>query len=311
MSTSSRSCFVVLALVCIYVVYLVLGALVFSALEKPLEEKVQAELNLLKQQLINNMSCINISTLEQLLEVLINANKYGVSLMQNSSENSNWDLASALFFSNTLVTTIGYGHTTPLSDVGKAFSIVYALFGVPFTMLVLTACVQRLMVPLNLRLVALWRRRFGWHPHTASTIHFVLLLLLVVLVFFLVPATVFSTIEDSWTFLEAFYFCFISLCTIGLGDFVPGEQPNQKLRPLYKISVMVYLFVGLMAMYFVLRSFHKLADVQGWTAFFHLPSCEDEVEEERENTPEEPNECETDTKPLDPSTRVSYNSISR
>lgn len=118
MSTSSRSCFVVLALVCIYVVYLVLGALVFSALEKPLEEKVQAELNLLKQQLISNMSCINISTLEQLLEVLINANKYGVSLMQNSSENSNWDLASALFFSNTLVTTIGESDSGSTSSSG-------------------------------------------------------------------------------------------------------------------------------------------------------------------------------------------------
>ncbi|KAF7699213.1 potassium channel subfamily K member 6 [Silurus meridionalis] len=311
MSTSYKSRVLSLVLVCVYVLYLVFGALVFSALEKPLEEKVQAELNLLKQQLISNMSCINISTLEQLLQTLLNANKYGVSLAQNSSEYSNWDLASALFFSNTLVTTIGYGHTTPLSDTGKAFSIVYALLGVPFTMLVLSACVQRLMSPLYLRPVASWRRRFGWHPHMANTVHFVLLLLLVSVVFFLVPATVFSIIEGSWSFLEAFYFCFISLCTIGLGDFVPGEQPKQKFRPLYKISVMVYLFVGLMAMYLVLRSFHKLADVQGWTAFFHLPSCDDDGDEERESPAVEPNECERDTKPLDPSARVSYNSISK
>lgn len=107
MSTPSRSCFVLVALLCVYVVYLVLGAFVFSALEKPQEEKLQAELNLLKQQLISNMTCINMSMLEQLLQTLLNANKYGVALEQNSSENSNWDLASALFFSNTLVTTIG------------------------------------------------------------------------------------------------------------------------------------------------------------------------------------------------------------
>lgn len=73
----------------------------------------------------------------------------------------------------------------------------------------------------------------------------------------------------------------------------------------------VYLFLGLMAMYFVLRSFHKLADVQGWTAFFHLPSLDDEGEGDNESTSEEHNVCERDRKPLDPSARVSYNSISR
>lgn len=66
-----------------------------------------------------------------------------------------------------------------------------------------------------------------------------------------------------------------------------------------------------MAMYFVLRSFHKLADVLGWTAFFHLPSYDDEAEEERENPAEGQNVCETDTEPLDPSTRISYNSFGR
>ncbi|XP_060779554.1 potassium channel subfamily K member 6 isoform X2 [Neoarius graeffei] len=238
MSSSLRSYLGLLGLVCGYVGYLVIGGFVFSALEKPQEEKVQAELNLLKQQLLSNMSCINTSTLEQLVQMLLYANKYGVSLLQNSSGNSNWDLASAVFFSNTLLTTIGYGNTTPLSDVGKAFAVVYALFGVPFTILVLTVCVQHLMVPLNLRPVVLWSRRFGWHPHNASALHFVFLLLLVIVMFFLVPAALFSYTEDSWSFLEAIYFCFISLCAIGLGDFVPGEQPDQKLRPLYKISVM-------------------------------------------------------------------------
>ncbi len=131
----------------------------------------------------------------------------------------------------------GYGHTTPLSDTGKAFSILYALIGVPFTMLVLTACVQRLMYPLVLAPVGLLQRS-GMEPRPATVVHFLLLLVLVVLCFFVAPAAVFSTVEMSWSFLDGIYFSFISLCTIGLGDFVPGTQPGQKYRQLYQVSVM-------------------------------------------------------------------------
>ncbi|KAG9340528.1 hypothetical protein JZ751_021348 [Albula glossodonta] len=208
-----------------------------------------------------------------------------------------------------------YGHTTPLSDAGKAFSIIYALLGVPLTMLVLTACVQRLMYVTTYWPINLCQRRGGCEARTASAVHFILLLLLVVLCFFVVPAMIFSTIEESWSFLDAFYFCFISLCTIGLGDYVPGEKPEQKLRPLYKISVTVYLFVGLMMMFLVLRSFHKLADLQGLTAFLHLPQC-DEEEDDKEPIVETGPDEQTDTdkaasKPLEPSSQATYSSINR
>lgn len=104
-------------------------------------------------------------------------------------------------------------------------------------MLVLTACVQRLMYPLVLAPVGILQRS-GMEPRPATVVHFMLLLILVVLCFFLAPAAVFSTLEVSWSLLDGLYFCFISLCTIGLGDFVPGTQPGQKYRPLYQVSVM-------------------------------------------------------------------------
>lgn len=131
----------------------------------------------------------------------------------------------------------GYGYTTPLSDAGKAFCIFYALLGVPFTMLLLTATVQRLISALTSGPLELLALKWGYTRQTLSCGHLLVLAAVVLVGFFLVPAAVFSTLEDSWSYLDAFYFCFISLCTIGLGDYVPGEQPGQRFRPLYKISV--------------------------------------------------------------------------
>ncbi|KAJ8414598.1 hypothetical protein AAFF_G00038000 [Aldrovandia affinis] len=315
MSSLYKSWALLVAFVLFYITYLLLGALVFSSIERPEEERLRRELGSLKAQFLNQ-SCVNITSLDNFMEKVLIANRYGVSMLYNSSQDSNWDLASSLFFANTLVTTVGYGHTTPLSDAGKAFSIVYALIGVPFTMLVLTACVQRLMHLLTYWPIGACRRQSGCKLRTATAVHFVILLLAVVLCFFAIPAVVFSAIEDTWSFLDAFYFCFISLCTIGLGDYVPGEQPGQKMRPLYKISVMVYLFVGLMAMFLVLRTFHKFADVQGLTAFFQLPQCDEEEEEDKEPIVETGSDDQVDvdkaaSKRLDPSSQASYSSINR
>ncbi|KAI3354005.1 hypothetical protein L3Q82_018562 [Scortum barcoo] len=320
MHSVGRSWLLLAGFVLFYFIYLLFGALLFSSIERPVEEQLRRDMDALKTQFLNR-SCVSAASLDRFLVKVLMANKYGVSVLSNSSGTSNWDLASSMFFANTLVTTVGYGHTTPLSNTGKAFSIFYALIGVPFTMLVLTACVQRLMYPLVFAPVGLLQR-LGMEPRPATIVHFVLLLVVVVLGFFVAPAAVFSTMEASWSsFLDGIYFSFISLCTIGLGDFVPGTQPGQKYRQLYQVSVMVYLFVGLMMMYLLLlRTFHKMADLHGLTTFLQLPRCEEsDMEEDREPIVERERDdrippCLTDkedSKPLEPGLQPSYNSINK
>ncbi|XP_028921146.1 potassium channel subfamily K member 6 [Ornithorhynchus anatinus] len=263
-----------------YAAYLALGALVVSAIERPHEGRLRAELRVLKGELLGGSPCLAEPALERFLERVLAAGRHGVSALHNASAPSSWDFASALFFSSTLVTTVGYGYTTPLSDGGKAFSIFFALVGVPFTMLVFTATAQRLSALCTAAPLTRLRLRLGWDRRQLARCHLVLLLLAVLTLFFLVPAAVFAHLEEAWTFLDAFYFCFISLTTIGLGDYVPGEQFGQKNRALYKVLVTAYLLLGLVAMVLVLQTFHKVADLHGLTELVLPPAAAEEEEED-------------------------------
>lgn len=114
MSTAFRSCFVLSGFILAYITYLILGALVFSAIERPVEETLKSDLNTLKAEFLN-LSCINASALESFLDRVLKANKYGVSVLENASLRTNWDLASSLFFANTMVTTVGEFHRNKVS----------------------------------------------------------------------------------------------------------------------------------------------------------------------------------------------------
>lgn len=82
----------------------------------------------------------------------------------------------------------------------------------------------------------------------------------------------------------------------------------------------VYLFVGLMMMYLLLRTFHKMADLHGLTTFLQLPRCEEtDQDDDREPIVETRHEEEAPpqlaaksaSEPLEPGSQPSYNSISK
>lgn len=53
------------------------------------------------------------------------------------------------FYTNFYISLTGYGHVTPLSEAGKIFCIIYATVGIPLTLVLISAVVERLLIPTN------------------------------------------------------------------------------------------------------------------------------------------------------------------
>ena len=117
----------------------------------------------------------------------------------------------------------GYGHMAPLSAGGKAFCVVYTALGLPAS-LALVAALCHCLLPL-LRHPGAWVA-IHWQltPATAALLQASGLGLLVAGIFMLLPALVLWGLQGDCSLLEAIYFCFSSLSTIGLGDLLPGRD---------------------------------------------------------------------------------------
>ena len=49
-----------------------------------------------------------------------------------------WSFTSALLFTVTIMTTVGYGHISPQTDGAKIFTIFYSLLGIPLLVVFMT-----------------------------------------------------------------------------------------------------------------------------------------------------------------------------
>ncbi|XP_026496264.2 potassium channel subfamily K member 1-like isoform X2 [Vanessa tameamea] len=272
----SMPTFRVLTIITAMGLYLTMGASVFQALEGPIERETEKNMAKLKMDFLNDHPCLSVDDLETLLDEVVRASSRGVSASRNVTGGPNWSFGQSLFFSSTVITTIGYGHVTPLSKPGKLFCMVYALLGIPLTLVLLSALVERLLLPatsllrcLNAALGHLYR------PFTIRLVHLTIIVMILVVFFLLIPAAVFDSLEPDWDYLDSFYYCFISLTTIGLGDYIPGDYPYQPYRPLYKVAATFYLIVGLTFLMLTLTVFYDIPQLNLSTVFSSMKLDED------------------------------------
>ncbi|XP_031839838.1 open rectifier K[+] channel 1 isoform X2 [Nomia melanderi] len=282
-----------MVLLMLFLTYLLLGASIFYHIESRLEiERVEKakreriEINaLLHAYYVPNLSHDHDEILGKLTRY---CGKSVYNYTADETDPLKWDFYNSFYFAYTVVSTIGYGNLAPTNMLGRILMIFYGLIGIPINGILLTQLGEffgHVFVKAHEKYKSYKKNhaRNDYCPRKLTTFEtrkvglaaqiFVYLTPgFVMFIFF--PAFLFSHYE-GWSYDEAVYYAFVTLTTIGFGDYVAG-QDNSKgsgiFFILYKTFLICWISFGLgyivMIMTFIARGMrskkitrieHKLA----------------------------------------------------
>jgi len=265
-----------LLLLCLYLLYLVLGMMVFHNLECPHEkdvlkkssekqwkkaieilETISTQMNHENKTVINLVKILD-SDLHPIYEKCVNLGKSGCVYNHSATTEKcpDWDLYNSFFFSFTAVTTIGYGHIFPKTKEGMLACIFYCLVGVPLNAIL----IGTLGNFFSIKVIQL-KNKLSENPYSGNpfwelkSLHVVSRvivegtgwILVGTLLFMFIPATIFHLVEGQeelsnhhkWEYIDTLYYTFITLSTIGFGDMVAARQGNEEYN---KVGIITWIY---------------------------------------------------------------------
>uniref|UniRef100_A0A3Q3XD88 Potassium channel domain-containing protein n=1 Tax=Mola mola TaxID=94237 RepID=A0A3Q3XD88_MOLML len=124
-----------LCLILSTVLYLLVGAAVFEALESDGES---TEKRALEQKLseLKRRYGFDEDDYREVERVALQAGPHRAG--------QRWKFAGSFYFTITVISTIGYGHAAPCTDAGKDFCMVYAALGIPLTLVMFQSLGERM-----------------------------------------------------------------------------------------------------------------------------------------------------------------------
>ena len=150
----------------------------------------------------------------------------------------------------------GYGHSTPSTMLGKVFTMAYSVVGIPLalimfqvristliqfynpnsTLMLLLQSIGERMNKCSSVIIQKLRTWFGCRQKEATELDLIFSSLFFSFISISGGTVLYST-QEGWTYFESCYYCFITLTTIGFGDFVALQQQRSlTLRPGYVVA---------------------------------------------------------------------------
>ncbi|CAL9692206.1 unnamed protein product [Knipowitschia caucasica] len=148
----------------------------------------------------------------------------------------------------------GYGHAAPSTDGGKSFCMLYALLGIPLTLVMFQSVGERINTFVRY-LLRRFKKCLGMRRTEVSMANMVTFGFVSCSTTLCLGAQAFSHFE-GWNFFHAFYYCFITLTTIGFGDYV-ALQNEQALQT--QLQYVAFSFIYILTGLAVIGAFLNLA----------------------------------------------------
>ena len=149
------------------------------------------------------------------------------------------------YLANSVVSSLaGYGHSTPRTMGGKFFCMVYALLGIPLGLVMFQSIGERLNT-LATFILKYMKKCFRFKNTDVSETNLIIVCGVMSTLVLAGGAAAFAFYEE-WNYLDACYYCFITLTTIGFGDFVALQKDSvlQK-KPEYVAFSLIFILFGL------------------------------------------------------------------
>ncbi|KAK2843669.1 hypothetical protein Q7C36_011884 [Tachysurus vachellii] len=225
-----------------YLTYVLIGGVIFWKLEGDQVMSDIAQLELKKKRYLQVYPCLGQHGLEELGDFMLDISKNGMSLKTNNTAGGFWKFTSSAVFAATVVTTIGYGNITPNTMPGQMFCVFFAIIGIPLNMVVLNQ-VGKYMLAIERNFCTSIAKKTNHQKLVLVSLHLAAFFGSAFL-YMVVPMFFFKTYEN-WTYTQGMYYCFITLSTIGFGDFVADYNPDSNYPDWYGCILGVWIFFGM------------------------------------------------------------------
>ncbi|XP_018007165.1 potassium channel subfamily K member 18 isoform X2 [Hyalella azteca] len=188
---------------------------------------------------------------------------------------NDWSFYNSLIFTITTMATIGYGYVYPKSFNGQVYCIIYACLGVPIMLVFLAnigdflanafryvysrgCCVVCRIIRKKSEVKksgqkpkSVFKEVVGNEPYMPTQeVQVPITVNVCVLALYLAVGGVIFVLWEGWQFSEAIYFSFITLSTIGFGDYVPGVSADYAstsiVLTIFRLATtLIYIVVGM------------------------------------------------------------------